>query len=180
MPSEALARFAIWSPLEGLDLFMLSSFGLGSELDVTVVAAVVACEGAVEAAVFVDSDESVLLLEKFSLVGDLGVGSSRPPAESFVFFFLRRLPKVGMGAEKSGCGRAVGQVKRVGLHPIGRECEWRKVQTNTTDSAGGSRNWTETRLDKELGRVCNVKQVLLSGNGARAPDDKVAPITDCD
>ena len=87
---------------------MLSSFGLGSDVDVT---AVVACEGAVEAAVFVESDESVLLfsLEKFSLTGDLGVGSSRPPADSFVFFFLRRLPKVGIGAEKSGCGRAIAK-----------------------------------------------------------------------
>ena len=110
-PSEALTRFAIWGPLEGLDLFMLSSFGFGSEVDVTVVAAVVACEGAAEAAVFDESDESVLLfsLEKFSLTGDLGVGSSRPPAESFVFFFLRRLPKVGIGAEKSGSGRAIAK-----------------------------------------------------------------------
>ena len=111
MPSEALTRFAICGPLEGLDLFMLSSFGLGSEADVTVVAAVVACEGAVEGAVFDESDESVLLfsLEKLSLTGDLGVDSSRPPAESFVFFFLRRLPKVGMGAERGECGRAIAK-----------------------------------------------------------------------
>jgi hypothetical protein len=100
--------FAIWSPLEGLDLFMLSSFGLGSDDDVT---AVVACEGAVEAAVFDDSDESVLVfsLLRVSFTGDLGVGSSRPPAESFVFFFLRRLPKVGIGAEKSGSERAIAK-----------------------------------------------------------------------
>jgi hypothetical protein len=87
---------------------MLSSFGLGSDDDVT---AVVACEGAVEAAVFDDSDESVLVfsLLKVSLTGDLDVGSSRPPVESFVFFFLRRLPKFGIGAEKSGPGRAIAK-----------------------------------------------------------------------
>jgi hypothetical protein len=56
-PSDAFTRFAICGPFEGLDLFMLSSFGLGSEDDVT---AVVACEGAVEAAVFDDSNEIVL------------------------------------------------------------------------------------------------------------------------
>jgi len=58
-PSDAFTRFAICGPVEGLDLFMLSSFGLGSEDDVT---AVVVCEGAVEAAVFDDSDESVLVV----------------------------------------------------------------------------------------------------------------------
>jgi hypothetical protein len=87
---------------------MLASFGLGSDDDVT---AVVACEGAVEAAVFDDSDDRVLVVcrLRLSLTGDLGVGSSRPPAESFVFFFLRRLPKVGIGAEKSGSGRAIAE-----------------------------------------------------------------------
>jgi hypothetical protein len=50
-----------------------------------------------------DSDDRVLAgsLLKLSLTGDLGVGSSRPPVESF-FFFLRRLPNGGIGAEKSG------------------------------------------------------------------------------
>ena len=114
--SEALTRLAICGPFEGLDLFMLSSSGLASDdnvaaVVVAVVAAVVACDGAVEAAVFDDSDESVMVFSLFSvsLTGDLGVGSSRPPAESFVFFFLRRLPKVGIGAEKSGSGRAIAE-----------------------------------------------------------------------
>ena len=66
---------------------MLSSFGFGSEDDVTVVAVVVPCEGAPEAAVFDESDDIVVFSLKFSLTGDLGLGSSRPPAESFVFFF---------------------------------------------------------------------------------------------
>lgn len=104
-PSDAFTRFAICGPFEGLDLFMLSSFGLGSEDDVT---AVVACEGAVEGVALDDSDETVLVVSlcRVSLTGDLGVGSSRPPAESFVFFFLRRLPKVGIGAETCGSRRS--------------------------------------------------------------------------
>lgn len=74
--------------------------------------AVVAWEGAVEGAVFVDVDESVLAL-KVSLTGDFGVGSSLPPVESLVFFFLRRL-KFGMmtggggGGQCGECGDGVG------------------------------------------------------------------------
>lgn len=83
-------------------MFMLSALDGGSLDEVT---AVVACEVAVEAAVLADSGDDVLLLVVWN-VGDLGVGSG---AESFVFFFLRRLPNVGIDAEKGGL-RGVGRV----------------------------------------------------------------------
>jgi hypothetical protein len=100
-PSDALTRFAIWGPVEGLELFILASLGLGSGGGAAT--AVVACEGTVDAAVLDDSDDRVLVGSrlKLSLTGDLGVASSRPLVESF-FFFLRRLPNGGIGAEKSG------------------------------------------------------------------------------
>ena len=80
-------------------MFIPSAF-VGPGIEVT---AVVACDVAVEeAAVLEESDDRVLVWLGISLMGDLGVGSSRPPAESLVFFFLRRLPKVGIGAEKGG------------------------------------------------------------------------------
>ena len=69
------------------------------------VTAAVVCDGTAALAVLDESADSVLGSRNVSLVGDVGLVTSRtPPVESFVFFFLRRFPKVGIGAERCGLG----------------------------------------------------------------------------
>jgi hypothetical protein len=128
------------------------------------VTAVVAWEGAVEAAVFDEVDERVLAL-KVSLTGDFGVGSSLPPIESLVFFFLRR-PKVGMvtggGGQCGECRVGVGASDGAQLARRGqrKQCA-RAMQMPEYDSRALVSRWSSCAadslsLDKVLvyGRDC--------------------------
>ena len=89
MPSVGLIRLLIGAPADGLEALLIGSVLVSTLVAAVVdVALVVACEGAAD--VVLDETGERAFGSGLALPGDVG------PSESLVFFFLRRLPKVGM------------------------------------------------------------------------------------